>query len=221
MLNWQSIDTVFLDMDGTLLDLHFDNHFWMEHLPLRYGEKHGLDLQQAKDELMPRYAAKRGTLDWYCLDYWGRELDMDIPALKREVAHLIRVHAHVDDFLRALRAAGKRMVLLTNAHGDSVSLKMEVTELAPRFDRIVSTHDVGLAKEQAGFWAELHAREAYQAERSLMVDDNLDVLLAAKQQGIAFQLAMRWPDTQADARDIDEFPAIMDFRAVMPVFSST
>ena len=26
MINWQQIDTVFLDMDGTLLDLHFDNY---------------------------------------------------------------------------------------------------------------------------------------------------------------------------------------------------
>ncbi|HBT55971.1 MAG TPA: haloacid dehalogenase, partial [Pseudomonas sp.] len=33
MLNWNAIDTVLLDMDGTLLDLHFDNHFWLEHMP--------------------------------------------------------------------------------------------------------------------------------------------------------------------------------------------
>ena len=24
------VDTILLDMDGTLLDLHYDNHFWME-----------------------------------------------------------------------------------------------------------------------------------------------------------------------------------------------
>ncbi|MFV8760570.1 GMP/IMP nucleotidase, partial [Yersinia enterocolitica] len=28
-LNWQEIDTVLLDMDGTLLDLEFDSHFWL------------------------------------------------------------------------------------------------------------------------------------------------------------------------------------------------
>ncbi|MCP4043692.1 MAG: haloacid dehalogenase, partial [Gammaproteobacteria bacterium] len=35
VINWNSIHTVLLDMDGTLLDLHFDNQFWLEHVPLR------------------------------------------------------------------------------------------------------------------------------------------------------------------------------------------
>ena len=33
-LAWRDIDTVLLDMDGTLLDLHYDNHFWLE--PVSY-----------------------------------------------------------------------------------------------------------------------------------------------------------------------------------------
>ena len=41
-LDWTSIDTVLLDMDGTLLDLRFDNWFWQEHVPdaLREGARH-------------------------------------------------------------------------------------------------------------------------------------------------------------------------------------
>ena len=31
--DWQEIDTVLLDMDGTLLDLHYDNYFWLTHIP--------------------------------------------------------------------------------------------------------------------------------------------------------------------------------------------
>ncbi|MEC8348362.1 MAG: haloacid dehalogenase, partial [Pseudomonadota bacterium] len=27
-LDWQNIDTVLLDVDGTLLDLHYDNFVW-------------------------------------------------------------------------------------------------------------------------------------------------------------------------------------------------
>jgi FMN phosphatase YigB (HAD superfamily) len=45
---WEAIDTVLLDMDGTLLDLRFDNYFWMEFLPERYAERHGLTPEQAR-----------------------------------------------------------------------------------------------------------------------------------------------------------------------------
>lgn len=51
MLDWTAIDTVLLDMDGTLLDLHFDNFFWLEYLPLRYAEQHSLPLPVAKARL--------------------------------------------------------------------------------------------------------------------------------------------------------------------------
>lgn len=39
MLAWQEIDTVLLDMDGTLIDLHFDNYFWQRLVPERWGQE--------------------------------------------------------------------------------------------------------------------------------------------------------------------------------------
>ncbi len=36
MIDWDNIDTVLLDMDGTLLDLGFDNWFWQPHVPEQY-----------------------------------------------------------------------------------------------------------------------------------------------------------------------------------------
>ena len=134
MLPWQEIESVFLDMDGTLLDLHFDNHFWREHVPLRYAERHNLDIQTAKSQLIPKFRLKEGTMDWYCVDYWSRELNLDIASLKREINHLIAVHEHVVDFLQRTRDCEKRVVMLTNAHAKSLDLKMEVTGLADAFD---------------------------------------------------------------------------------------
>jgi len=80
VFDWKGIRTVFVDMDGTLLDLHFDNHFWHEHVPLRYGERHGLSTEAARGQLLPRFRAMEGSLQWYCLDHWSRELELDILA---------------------------------------------------------------------------------------------------------------------------------------------
>ena len=55
MLDWSKISTVLLDMDGTILDLHFDNHFWLHHLPLRYSEIHQVNLAEAKKSLVDHY----------------------------------------------------------------------------------------------------------------------------------------------------------------------
>ena len=156
MIDWNAVDKVFLDMDGTLLDLHFDNHFWLEHVPLRYAQARGLAPEEARAELLARYRRREGTLEWYCVDHWSRELDLDIVLLKQEVEHLIAVHPHVVDFLEALAARGKRRVLVTNAHQRSITLKMEKTRLAGHFDRIICAHDLGLRQEAPGVEKEGH-----------------------------------------------------------------
>ena len=34
---WMRVETVLLDLDGTLLDLAFDNYFWRERVPAAYA----------------------------------------------------------------------------------------------------------------------------------------------------------------------------------------
>ena len=216
MLVWQEIDTVMLDMDGTLLDLNFDNHFWKEFVPLRYAQLHNLSLEQAKQELAPRFQAMEGRLEWYCLDYWSADLQLDIAGLKQELAELIAVHPHVTEFLDAVRSSGKRLLLVTNAHRDSLNLKMEKTCLQAFFDAIICSHDFGLAKEQAGFWQALQDNHVFEKRRTLLVDDSLAVLRAAQAYGIAHLVSITRPDSRAPLKQITEFAAIEDFRALMP-----
>lgn len=207
-LPWPQIDTVLLDMDGTLLDLHFDNHFWLHHLPQRYADKHGIILDAALAELLPLFQRHAGQLTWYCLDFWSRELDLPVRALKEEIAHLIALRPDADRFLAALRAAGKRVALITNAHRDSLSLKLERVELAPWFDRLISSHDYGFPKEDQQFWFALQQDFGFDPARSLFIDDSLPILRSARHYGIAHLLGIRQPDSRGPLKDTEEFAAV-------------
>lgn len=214
MIDWSCIDTVFLDMDGTLLDLHFDNHFWLEHVPRRYAELRGMEPEQARKELLERYRSSEGTLEWYCVDRWSRELGLDIALLKQEVDHLIQVHPHVMDFLEAMAVAGKRRVLVTNAHQKSIDLKMERTPLAGHLERIVCSHELGVAKEDPVFWHRLHAIEPFDPERTLFVDDSPSVLNSAREYGFRWLLAVHKPDSKQPERETPGYPSVRDFSEI-------
>ena len=207
-LPWSEIDTVLLDMDGTLLDLHFDNHFWLEVLPQRYAELHGISRTMAVMELAPLFNEHEGKLTWYCLDFWTRELELPIREMKREIADLIALRPAADEFLAALRDAGKRVVLITNAHRDSLSLKLERIELAPWFDRLISSHDYGFPKEQAQFWHSLKTDLDFDPRSALFIDDSLPVLRSARAYGIAHLLAISEPDSRRGRKNTEEFTAI-------------
>ncbi len=216
MVNWKQIDTVLLDMDGTLLDLHFDNYFWREHVPKKYAEKHDLGLEDAKSTLFPIFRNKEGTIDWYCVDYWSETLALDIAMLKKEVEHLIAVHPYVINFLKRIRELDKTVALVTNAHQKSLMLKLDRTALHNHIEHIICAHDFGLPKEDRDFWPKLQERLAYDKSRTLLIDDSLSVLRSARDYGISSLLAVYHPDSKDERRDVEEFEAIEDFDQIMP-----
>lgn len=216
MLPWSEIDTVLLDMDGTLLDLHYDNHFWLHHVPQRYAEGRGLPFAEAHQDLLARYQKVAGTMQWYCVDYWTAELGLDIAHLKQELAHLIAVHPDVPEFLEWLRVAGKRVVLVTNAHHKSLSLKMAETGLGVHFDAMISAHEFGVPKEDPSFWGKLQTREPFEKSRTLFIDDSLPVLRSARGYGIAHLLGIYQPDSKQARKNMEDFAAIERFAQIMP-----
>ncbi|XKF16280.1 GMP/IMP nucleotidase [Halomonas sp. BLK-85] len=219
MIDWQTIDTVLLDMDGTLLDLHFDSHFWLEHLPRRYVELHQLDeasqARLSKAQLIARITDMRGTLSWYSLDYWSQELGVDIIALKREVQHLIGLRGDALDFLQWLKTRHPRVILATNADRASLALKLPLTGLESYLDAIVSSQDVGAAKEEQAFWFALQEIEPFDPARTLFIDDNPRVLESAREFGIRYLLGIREPDSQRPEKVLKEFVALDRFADLM------
>ena len=215
-LDWQKIDTVFLDLDGTLLDLHFDNHFWLDYVPVCYADHHGMTLDNAKTHLEHRYSEVRGRLDWYCVEFWTKDLGLNIGQLKEEVSHKIAIQPNVEHFLDRLRQCEKRVVLVTNAHPVSYSLKMKVTGLDKFFDGVINAHDLNMAKENSGFWQELQKVEPFDAQRTLFVDDNEEVLLNAEQYGFTHLLSIVKPDSQQQSRNSSKYDMVKDFSDIAP-----
>lgn len=216
MIDWKHIDTVLLDMDGTLLDLHFDNYFWLHHVPLCYAEKHDLSHDEAHQHLMQRYTEVRGSLDWYCIDFWTRELSLDIEQLKQDIAGKIAIRPDVVEFLCWLNKNNKRVVLVTNAHPASLNLKMDITNLHVHFDKIINAHDLGLAKENEGFWEKLHDVEPYKKEHTMLIDDNLEVLECASRYGIHYCYGIEQPDSRGDAVKTEDFTVLNSFKEILP-----
>jgi putative hydrolase of the HAD superfamily len=216
VINWNAIDTVLLDMDGTLLDLHYDNFFWSRHMPVRYAQIHGRDEEESRRQLSARIERARGTLNWYCVDYWSEQLQLDIPALKREIEHMIQVRPHVEDFLTRLGRSDKRVLLVTNAHRKALDIKLARTRLERWFDGIVVSHDLEKPKEEVEFWHRLHALHPFAPERTLLIDDTESVLDAAHRYGIAHLLTLLQPDSQLQKRLDTRFPGIHHFDEIMP-----
>ncbi len=193
---WSQIDTVLLDMDGTLLDLHFDSHFWLEHLPVRYAQIHQCDPVKSRAWLMQRLNQQRGTIDWYCVDYWSDQLSVDIASLKREVKHNICYRPHARRFLELLKQCPQKVVLVTNDHRSSLQMKFELTGLEQYLDAIIVSHDFSFAKEHQDFWKEMQKVEHFDPHRTLFIDDTVAILDAADQFGIKHLRLVSQPDTK-------------------------
>ncbi|MDP6415086.1 MAG: GMP/IMP nucleotidase [Gammaproteobacteria bacterium] len=201
MVDWRQFETILLDMDGTLLDLAFDNYFWRELVPQRLARAQQISYEQASVDLSERYAEVYGSLDWYCLDFWSAELGLDLRALKVASSHRIRYLPGAHKFLVTLAGWRKRTILVTNAHGDALNVKKEVVGLDRYVDEFVSSHELGFAKEHSEFWPLLHERIGFNPESTLFVDDSLPVLDAAAAYGLRGIVAVSGPDTQLPDND--------------------
>ncbi len=208
MIDWRQFETILLDMDGTLLDLAFDNYFWLELVPRCLARTRKVDHEQMRADLFERYADVRGSLDWYCLDFWSAELDLDLRALKSASSHRIRFLPGAREFLHTLSGWRKRTVLVTNAHGDTLDVKKGVAGLGRYVTEFVSSHELGFAKEHPEFWPLLHERLGFDPGSTLFVDDSVPVLDAAASFGLRGIVAVTRPDTQLPDNEAGSHPSV-------------
>lgn len=215
-IDWSHIETVLLDMDGTILDLNYDNYVWDELVPLAFAQLADLPVDLARQRILGQMRKMRGTISYYSFDYWSEFTGVDLTALHREAVSLIDYRPGALEFLRWLRASGIQCVIATNAHRHSVVIKEDHADICNEVDAIVSSHDYGIPKEQPGFWRALQSAHPYDGRRSVFIDDNEPVLDAAHKAGIRHLLGIVQPDSQRAARGQLTYPSFNDFREICP-----
>ncbi len=201
MINWQAIDTVLLDMDGTLLDLHYDNYFWLDYLPDHYAKLHQLEKAHCQEKLITRFLSEFGNLSFYCTDHWAKELNIEIMPLKREVSKKIQFLNGAENFLAFLEEKNKNKALVTNAHPDTLALKDDVIGINSYLDISFTSHQFGHPKEDQAFWLALEKEYSFNKNNTLFIDDNEQVLSAAKEYGIKNLVKPLAPDSEKPANN--------------------
>jgi HAD superfamily hydrolase (TIGR01509 family) len=215
-VDWSRIDDVLVDMDGTLLDRHFDNFFFEEELPRRYAAMHGLSFESSRERLMAMYRSVEGELAWTDLEYWSGRVGIDVVAMHQELQHLIGFLPGAEHFLKAVRANGKRITVLTNAHHTGVAIKSAKTGLDRYVDRVVDAFEVGYLKMRSEYWPACRVLVGFDPSRCLYVDDDETCLTAARQYGIAaiFHSAKSSsqlpPVRSAHFESVDHLPALLN-----------
>jgi len=209
------VDTVLLDMDGTLLDLHYDNHFWLEYVPSQYAHKAHISLAQAQHHLSAQYAKVAGSLDWYCYDYWSATLGLDIHQLQHQTKHKIQLRSDTLWFLEHLKSLNKRVIMLTNANRSGIGLKMQQCQITNYFEAIVSSHDYQVAKEQRNFWQMAAEQHGIDFKQSLFIDDSEKILQVAQQVGVAYLCGIKTPDSKKPAQEMQYFKGIKLFSELL------
>ncbi len=206
--DWTAIDTVLLDLDGTLLDQAYDNHIWGDLIPQRFAVARGIDLRAAHAEITEMFAGCSGTLAWYDIEHWTRTLGVDVGELHREVRLHVAWLPGAREFLARMRAMGKRLVLLTNSHPIALAVKHEQTGVLDYLDAAASSQEFGAPKELPQFWQAARARFGFDPGRSLFADDNSRMLEAASSAGIRWVYGVRHWDTKASRREHFDHPSV-------------
>jgi putative hydrolase of the HAD superfamily len=212
---WDQIDSVFLDMDGTLLDKYYDDYFWEHFVPEVYAAKNQVDIADARKLLLKTYQSVENTLQWTDLHYWSDRLGLDIVALKRDISHLVNIHPHIIDYFKHMQKMEKKLYLVTNAHPKALEVKMEQVPIENWFQRVICSEEVGIAKEQPEFWHKLQHLLPYDKERTLFADDTEKVLHSAREYGIQHLIHIAKPSSRLPVKFSVHYQSIVNFQELI------
>ena len=197
-MKWNSIETFFLDLDGTLLDLAFDNFFWHEHLPYVYANSKDIEFEKAKEDFEKMYKNKENSIQWYSLSYWSEILEIDLCSELLRVKNKIRTLNNSEKFLQILKERKVRIYLLTNCPRYMLHVKLNQVRFWKFFDEIISSEDFGYPKETDEFWNLLQKKFKYKKTSTVFIDDSKNVLDFSVKSGLNNVFLISKPDSNKE-----------------------
>lgn len=207
--------TLMMDMDGTILDLAYDSHIWLKSIPNIYAEKMNISIDDANSILQKKVLKMKNSLKWYCIDHWSELLDIDILRVHELEKDEIRYLPGAESFLKKVSKSEIRAILVTNSHRDTLNLKIKETGLDKYFNDIYISHDFDAPKENQLFWKRFQSVENFVKNKTIFVDDNVNVLKSAEKFGLGSLIQILYPDSSSAEIKKSKFKGIRNLKQLL------